>query len=106
MMTFRPNFDLSVVFARVHTYASAIRAYAIAYTPKSAMKGSVLNHHYGLIEIPRIAVFLSRPRPVKHGSLNQTVRKYPALFGVPFVLIVVASYHLGAFIQTRYDLHD
>ncbi|KIK01284.1 hypothetical protein K443DRAFT_678539 [Laccaria amethystina LaAM-08-1] len=52
-----------------------------------------------------MAVFPSRP--VKPSSLNQTVRRNPALFGVPFVLLmVVASYGLSTVTQTRYDLHD
>jgi hypothetical protein len=65
----------------------------------------IINHHHRLVEIPRMAVFPSRP--VKPSSLNQTVRRNPALFGVPFVLLmVVASYGLSTVTQTRYDLHD
>ncbi|KAF8967290.1 cytochrome c oxidase assembly protein COX16-domain-containing protein [Flammula alnicola] len=40
-------------------------------------------------------------------SMNQIVRKHPGLFGVPFVLIIVAaSFGLTTFTQTRYDMHD
>ncbi|KIK04469.1 hypothetical protein K443DRAFT_93192 [Laccaria amethystina LaAM-08-1] len=46
-------------------------------------------------------------RSVKPSSLNQTIRRYPALFGIPFILLmVVASYGLSTLNQTRYDLHD
>ncbi|KAH9484509.1 Cytochrome c oxidase assembly protein COX16, mitochondrial [Psilocybe cubensis] len=53
-----------------------------------------------------MAVFTSRTtRPPS--SLNRLVRKHPSLFGVPFVLIMVAaSFGLTTFTQTRYDLHD
>ena len=40
-------------------------------------------------------------------TLSKHAQKYPALFGVPFILIMVAaSYGLSTFTQTRYDLHD
>ncbi|RDB23061.1 Cytochrome c oxidase assembly protein COX16, mitochondrial [Hypsizygus marmoreus] len=46
-------------------------------------------------------------RPLRTTSLNRLVARYPALFGVPFVLLIVgASYGLTTFTQTRYDLHD
>lgn len=46
-------------------------------------------------------------RPVNETALNRTIRRYPALFGVPFLLIMVAaSYGLSTFTQTRYDMHD
>ncbi|KAG6889862.1 hypothetical protein C0992_003758 [Termitomyces sp. T32_za158] len=52
-----------------------------------------------------MAVFPSKPW--KETPLNKTIKKYPGLFGVPFVLIIVAaSYGLSTFTQTRYDLHD
>lgn len=39
--------------------------------------------------------------------MNRLIKKYPALFGVPFVLLMVgASFGLTTFTQTRYDLHD
>lgn len=51
-----------------------------------------------------MAVFHSRPSP---SDLSRRVQKHPALFGVPFVLLMVAaSYGLTMFTQTRYDLHD
>ncbi|KAF9013406.1 cytochrome c oxidase assembly protein COX16-domain-containing protein [Cyathus striatus] len=46
-------------------------------------------------------------RPVNPGTLNRTIKKNPALFGVPFVMLMVgASFLLSNFTQTRYDLHD
>ncbi|KAF8646925.1 hypothetical protein AX16_007017 [Volvariella volvacea WC 439] len=52
-----------------------------------------------------MAVFSSRP--FAPGRLNQAVKKHPSLFGVPFVLLMVAaSYGLSTFTQTRYELHD
>ncbi|KAF8163717.1 cytochrome c oxidase assembly protein COX16-domain-containing protein, partial [Crassisporium funariophilum] len=46
-------------------------------------------------------------RPVRPGTMNQVVRRHPSLYGIPFVLLmVVASYGLTTFTQTRYDLHD
>ncbi|KAG6908701.1 hypothetical protein DXG01_003634 [Tephrocybe rancida] len=52
-----------------------------------------------------MAVFPSRTR--RETPMGKTLKKYPGLFGVPFVLIIVAaSYGLSTFTQTRYDLHD
>lgn len=52
-----------------------------------------------------MAVFPTRP--AKPTPLSNTIKKYPGLFGVPFVLLMVAaSYGLTTFTQTRYDLHD
>ena len=43
--------------------------------------------------------------PVSHSRWNQVFRKNPALFGVPFVLIVVgASFGMTTFTSTRYEL--
>ena len=51
-----------------------------------------------------MARFSSRPLRT---PLNRTLKKYPGLFGVPFVVIIVAaSFGLTTFTQTRYDLHD
>jgi len=48
-----------------------------------------------------------RSNPLRSDAVNRTIRRYPALFGVPFVLIIVgASFGLTTFTQTRYDLHD
>ncbi|KAI3614977.1 hypothetical protein WG66_016794 [Moniliophthora roreri] len=52
-----------------------------------------------------MAVFQSKP--LNPSKLNQTIQKKPWLFGVPFVLLMVAaSYAMTPFAQTRYDLHD
>ncbi|KAF9460679.1 cytochrome c oxidase assembly protein COX16-domain-containing protein, partial [Collybia nuda] len=52
-----------------------------------------------------MAVFPSKP--LRTSTLSQVIRKYPGLFGVPFLLIMVgASYGLSTFTQTRYDMHD
>ncbi|KAL9715470.1 Cytochrome oxidase assembly [Leucoagaricus gongylophorus] len=46
-------------------------------------------------------------RPLGTSQLNRSIKRNPALFGVPFILLmVVASYGLTTFTQTRYDLHD
>ncbi|KAF8801674.1 hypothetical protein BYT27DRAFT_7197921 [Phlegmacium glaucopus] len=46
-------------------------------------------------------------RPLRNNSINQVVKKHPSLFGITFVLLMVAaSYGLTPFTQTRYDLHD
>ena len=46
-------------------------------------------------------------RPLRQSSINQVVKKHPSLFGIPFLLLMVAaSYGLTPFAQTRYDLHD
>jgi len=46
-------------------------------------------------------------RPLNPTKLNRTVAKYPGLFGIPFVLLMVAaSYGLSSFTQIRYDLQD
>jgi len=45
--------------------------------------------------------------PVNPGSVHRTLRRYPGLFGVPFLILIVgASFGLQSFTQTRYDLHD
>ncbi|PFH46068.1 hypothetical protein AMATHDRAFT_115381, partial [Amanita thiersii Skay4041] len=52
-----------------------------------------------------MAVFPSRP--LNASSWYTRIQKNPALFGVPFlVLMVGASFALTTFTQTRYDLHD
>ncbi|EKM54938.1 uncharacterized protein PHACADRAFT_194964 [Phanerochaete carnosa HHB-10118-sp] len=45
--------------------------------------------------------------PLKSNSAHVLLRKHPALFGIPFVLIIVgASFGMQSFVQTRYDLQD
>ncbi|KAH7908521.1 cytochrome c oxidase assembly protein COX16-domain-containing protein [Hygrophoropsis aurantiaca] len=45
--------------------------------------------------------------PTRTSPLHSTLKRHPALFGVPFVLIIVgASFGLQSFTQTRYDLQD
>jgi cytochrome c oxidase assembly protein subunit 16 len=54
---------------------------------------------------PVMGVFDSKP--LNTTSLNGKMRRSPLLFGVPFVLImVVASYALVPFTQTKYELQD
>ena len=46
-------------------------------------------------------------RPLSNSPLHRRLKKHPALFGVPFLLVMVgASFGLQAFTQTRYDLHS
>ncbi|KAI0293604.1 cytochrome c oxidase assembly protein COX16-domain-containing protein [Russula brevipes] len=46
-------------------------------------------------------------RPLSRSPLYQRLKRHPALFGVPFLLVMVgASFGLQAFAQTRYDLHS
>ncbi|KAF8487926.1 cytochrome c oxidase assembly protein COX16-domain-containing protein [Russula emetica] len=46
-------------------------------------------------------------RPLSKSPLHLRLKKHPALFGVPFLLVMVgASFGLQAFTQTRYDLHS
>ena len=46
-------------------------------------------------------------KPFRTPSLNNALRRHPALFGVPFILIIVgASFGLQTLTQTRYDLHN
>jgi len=46
-------------------------------------------------------------KPLNTTPLNNKLRRNPLLFGVPFVLImVVASYALVPFAQTKYELQD
>lgn len=43
---------------------------------------------------------------LNEAAYSKLLRKYPALFGVPFVLLIVgASFGMQQFTQTRYDLH-
>lgn len=59
-------------------------------------------------ESPAMAIFESRPFGQQQKSnMNRLVRKHPSLFGVPFLLIMVAaSFGMITFTQTRYDVHD
>ena len=44
--------------------------------------------------------------PLNEAEYSKLFRRYPALFGVPFVLLIVgASFGMQQFTQTRYDLH-
>jgi len=46
-------------------------------------------------------------KPLNTTPLNNKLRRNPLLFGVPFVVImVVASYALVPFAQTKYELQD
>ena len=46
-------------------------------------------------------------KPLNTTPLNGTLRRNPLLFGVPFVMImVIASYALVPFAQTKYELQD
>lgn len=52
-----------------------------------------------------MGVFDSKPLNATH--IHGRLRKSPLLFGLPFVMImVVASYALVPFVQTKYELHD
>lgn len=54
---------------------------------------------------PPMTIFPSRP--LRQNSINQVIKKHPSLFGIPFILLMVAaSYGLTPFTQTRYDLQD
>ncbi|KAG6371936.1 cytochrome c oxidase assembly protein COX16-domain-containing protein [Boletus reticuloceps] len=45
--------------------------------------------------------------PLNPSPLQTRLKRYPVLFGIPFILIMVgASFGLQAFTQIRYDLHD
>ncbi len=45
--------------------------------------------------------------PLNSPAYSKVFRKHPALFGVPFVLLIVgASFGMQQFTQTRYELHD
>lgn len=46
-------------------------------------------------------------KPLNKSPLYLRLKRYPALFGVPFLLVMVgASFGLQSFTQTRYDLHS
>ncbi|KAI0306246.1 cytochrome c oxidase assembly protein COX16-domain-containing protein [Multifurca ochricompacta] len=46
-------------------------------------------------------------RPLNKPPLHRRLKKYPGLFGIPFLLVMVgASFGLQTFTQTRYDLHN
>src|SRR5882762_2998171 len=45
--------------------------------------------------------------PLTSQPVHRILRKYPGLFGIPFLILIVgASFGLQSFTQTRYDLHD
>ncbi|KAH7922179.1 hypothetical protein BV22DRAFT_1070964 [Leucogyrophana mollusca] len=45
--------------------------------------------------------------PIRPTPFHSALKRHPALFGVPFLIIIVgASYGLQSFTQTRYDLQD
>ena len=46
-------------------------------------------------------------KPLNRSPLYRRLKRNPALFGVPFLLVMVgASFGLQSFTQTRYDLHS
>ncbi|KAG1788281.1 cytochrome c oxidase assembly protein COX16-domain-containing protein [Suillus variegatus] len=46
-------------------------------------------------------------KPINPSPLHSRLKRNPALFGVPFLLIIIgASFGLQTFTQTRYDLQD
>jgi hypothetical protein len=46
-------------------------------------------------------------KPFNPTPFQSRLKRYPALFGIPFIIIIVgASFGLQAFTQTRYDLQD
>ncbi|KAJ7366472.1 cytochrome c oxidase assembly protein COX16-domain-containing protein [Mycena albidolilacea] len=46
-------------------------------------------------------------RPLNPSRMNTLVRKQPLFFGVPFIVLMVAtSFGLSAITQTKYDLRD
>lgn len=46
-------------------------------------------------------------RSLNPGSLGKIIKKHPSVFGVPFILVMVAaSFGLSTVTQIRYDLHD
>lgn len=46
-------------------------------------------------------------KPLNPTQLQSRLKRYPALFGIPFLVIIVgASFGLQTFTQTRYDLQD
>lgn len=57
-----------------------------------------------------MAVFGSRPfraHATVPDNIGRVLKKHPSYFGVPFVLLmVVGSFALSTFTQTRYDLHE
>ena len=45
--------------------------------------------------------------PLNEATYSRLFRRHPALFGVPFVLLIVgASFGMQQFTQTRYDLQS
>lgn len=55
--------------------------------------------------LPSMPTFQSNP--LNSSPLQRRVKRHPALFGLPFILIMVgASFGLQSFTQTRYDLQD
>ena len=45
--------------------------------------------------------------PLNEAAYSRLFRRHPALFGVPFVLLIVgASFGMQQFTQTRYDLQS
>ncbi|EIW86149.1 hypothetical protein CONPUDRAFT_114275 [Coniophora puteana RWD-64-598 SS2] len=46
-------------------------------------------------------------RPLNQPRWHNTLKKYPGLFGIPFLIIMVgASFGMQSFTQIRYDIHD
>jgi len=58
-----------------------------------------------LLPLAIMAVFAARS--TRSSRFGAFIKKYPGVFGVPFILIMVgASYGMSTITQTRYDLHD
>ena len=80
---------------------------ALVRSTESESSVSQLEAHWPSSRPPISAMPTFPSNPLKSNPVHRVLRKYPALFGVPFVIIIVgASYAMQTFTQTRYDLHD
>ena len=76
----------------------------VGYNACRALGGGDL---IAIVFLYALVMVLFDSKPLNTTPLNGRLRKSPLLFGVPFVVImVVSSYALVPFMQTKYELQD
>jgi Cytochrome c oxidase assembly protein COX16 len=89
----------SLPSTRCNLLCPCLNESAVTHIPINSDKHSHTYAHFPMPTFPS--------RPLNKSPLYRRLKRHPALFGVPFLLVMVgASFGLQTFTQTRYDLHN